>query len=105
MTRALALKINQLARSGDADAQSAYAALSENLAEGISNLFNLFDPQVVLLSGGLIEGYAQFVPALEKQVARLLHFGAKRQPQLRIAQAGRFAGVQGAATLVFESNC
>ena len=102
---ALALKINQLARNGDAAAQSAFAALSEHLAEGISNLFNLFDPQVVFLSGGLIEGYAQFVPDLERQVARLLHFGAKRQPQLRAAQAGRFAGVQGAATLVFESGC
>lgn len=102
---ALALEINQLARNGDPAAQAAYAALGENLAEGIGNLFNLFDPQVVLLSGGLIEGYAQFVPALEKQVASLLHFGAKRQPQLRIAQAGRFAGVQGAATLVFESGC
>jgi glucokinase-like ROK family protein len=102
---ALALKVNQLARNGDPAAQSAYGALAENLAEGIGNLFNLFDPQVVLLSGGLIEGYAQFVPDLEKQLTRLIHFGAKRQPQLGIAQAGRFAGVQGAATLVFESGC
>lgn len=101
----LALKINQLARTGDAAAQSAYAVLAENLAEGISNLFNLFDPQVVLLSGGLIEGYAPFVPDLEKQVTRLLHFGAKRKPQLGIAQAGCFAGIQGAAALVFESGC
>ena len=100
----LALKINHLARSGDAAAQKAYAVMSEFLAEGIANLFNLVDPQAVLLSGGLIEEYTQFVPGVEKQVAKLLHFGTKRQPQVRTAKAGRFAGVQGAAALVFESG-
>ena len=100
----LALKINQLARVGDDAAQGAYAVLAQDLAEGIANLFNLFDPQVVLLSGGLIEGYTQFVPELEKHVAQLLHFGAKRKPQVRVAKAGRFAGVQGAAALVFEAG-
>ncbi len=101
---ALALKINHLARSGDAAAQKAYAVLSEFLAEGIANLFNLVDPQAVLLSGGLIEEYAEFIPCVEKQVAKFLHFGEKRKPQVRAARAGRFAGVQGAAALVFESG-
>jgi glucokinase-like ROK family protein len=101
---ALALKINHLARIGDAAAQKAYAVLSEYLAEGIANLFNLLDPQVVLLSGGLIEDYARFIPDVEEQVAKLLHFGTRRQPRLRAAQAGRFAGLQGAAALVFESS-
>jgi predicted NBD/HSP70 family sugar kinase len=98
------LKINRLAHSGDVPAQKAYAILSEYLAEAIANLFNLVDPQVVLLSGGLIEGLAEFVPDLERQVQAMLHFGAKRQPQVRAAKAGRFAGVQGAAALVFESG-
>lgn len=99
---AQALAINQLARQGDPAAQQAYSALAEDLAEGIANLFNLFDPEAVLLSGGLIEGYAQFVPAVEARVRTLLHFGDKRQPQVRAAQAGRWAGVQGAAALVFD---
>jgi glucokinase-like ROK family protein len=101
---ALALRINQLARQGDAAAQKAYSVLQEYLAEGIANLFNLLDPQAVLLAGGLIENLPQFVPDLEMQVTKLLHFGAKRQPQLHAAKAGRFAGVQGAAALVFESG-
>lgn len=102
---ALALEINRLARNGNAAAQKAYATLSEDLAEGIANLFNLLDPQVVFLSGGLIEGYASFVPELEKQVGKLLHFGSKRKPILRAATTGRLAGVQGAAALIFESGC
>jgi len=98
---AVALKINQLARSGDAAAVAAYDALSSYLAEGIANLFNLFDPEAVLLSGGLIEGFDGFVSGVEARVQQLLHFGDKRKPQIRAAQAGRFAGVQGAASLVF----
>lgn len=99
---ALAFRINQLARSGDSRAMSAYAALTEHLAEGIANLFNLLDPQAVILAGGLIESYDAFVPLLEKRVAMLLDFGERRTPQLYAAVSGRFAGVQGAASLVLR---
>ncbi len=102
---ALALRINQLARGGDPAAQSAYATLTENLAEGIANLFNLFDPQAVFLSGGLIEEYHPFISEVERRVTRLLHFGEKRRPRIRAAATGRLAGVQGSAALVFESIC
>ena len=102
---ALALKINQLARSGEKAAQTAYACLAGYLAEGIADLFNLLDPQAVILSGGLIEGYSSFLPDVEMRVTKLLHYGAKRRPQLRAATSGRFAGVQGAASLVLGSGC
>lgn len=100
---AAALRINHLARSGDAAAQGAYTALADSLAEGIANLFNLFDPEAVLLSGGLIEGYSEFVPSVERRVSERLHFGAKRRPRLAMATTGRLAGVLGAAALLFES--
>lgn len=101
----IALRINQLARSGDAAAQKAYATLAGYLSEAIANLFNLLDPQAVILSGGLIEDYPQFITDVERRVQQLLHFGAKREPQVRPARAGRNAGIQGAAALVFESRC
>jgi glucokinase-like ROK family protein len=96
---ALTLHINQLACSGDAAAQAAYAELAKQLSEGIANLFNLLDPQAVILSGGLIESYSAFVPDLGRRIVKLLHFGEKRKPQIRVATSGRFAGVQGAASL------
>jgi N-acetylmannosamine-6-phosphate 2-epimerase / N-acetylmannosamine kinase len=102
---ALALHINQLARNGDRAAQRAYAYLAENLAEGVANLFNLFDPQAIIVSGGLIEGFGAFAADVQERVTKLLHFGVKRQPQVRSATTGRFAGVQGAASLMFASGC
>jgi N-acetylmannosamine-6-phosphate 2-epimerase / N-acetylmannosamine kinase len=101
---AFALQINRLAAAGDPAAVGAYQALGEYLAEGIANIFNLFDPEAVLISGGLVEGQPQFIARVEERVASLLHFGRKRKPVVKAATAGRFAGVQGAATLVFEAQ-
>jgi len=101
---ALALHINQLASSGCPEAGGAYQALARYLAEGIANIFNLFDPEAVLISGGLIEGQPQFADSVAEQIPSLLHFGAKRRPMVKAASSGRFAGVQGAATLVFEGQ-
>lgn len=101
---AAAMRISQLARDGDSVAQKAYAALAGYLAEGIANLFNALDPQAILLSGGLIDGQTKFVSDVESRVRAILHFGTNRNPQVRAAAAGRFAGVQGAAALVFDGD-
>lgn len=101
---ALALHINQLATSGNADAAGAYEALAGYLAEGIANIFNLFDPEAILISGGLIEGQPEFVARVAAQIPTLIHFGAKRKPLVKAAAAGRYAGVQGAATLLFDNG-
>lgn len=101
---ALALRISQLAIENCSAAVGAYKALGTYLAEGIANIFNLFDPEAVLVSGGLVEGQTQFISSVADHVAGLLHFGYKRQPCVREAKAGRLAGVQGAAALVFEGQ-
>lgn len=100
----MALKISQLALAGDAAAQKAYAALAGYLAEGVANIFNFFDPEVVILSGGLIEGHPNFATQVEAQVASLLHFGLKRKPRVEISSSGLFAGLRGAAASVFEAE-
>jgi hypothetical protein len=43
------IKAGIIDRRGEAGAQRAYDALSGYLAEGIANIFTLFDPQAVLL--------------------------------------------------------
>jgi putative N-acetylmannosamine-6-phosphate epimerase/predicted NBD/HSP70 family sugar kinase len=100
---ALAFEIGRLARAGDSAAVGAYAVLTKYLAEGVANLFNLFDPQVVLISGGLVQGYPALLPELEKQVTGLLHFGVKRAPRIQLAAGGYYAGVQGAGALALSS--
>jgi putative N-acetylmannosamine-6-phosphate epimerase/predicted NBD/HSP70 family sugar kinase len=99
---AVAFEISRLARAGDAAALKAYRVLAGYLAEGIANIFNLLDPQAVLLSGGLVEGHSGFVADVEKRVTKLLHFGEKRAPRVELATGGYCAGVQGAGALLFS---
>jgi len=61
---AVALKISRLAIDGDPTARKAYAALAGYLAEGIANIFNLFDPQAVLLAGALWKVRCTLLPKL-----------------------------------------
>lgn len=101
---AQAHRIGQLALAGDSAAQSAYAALAGYLAEGVANIFNISDPEAVILSGGLIEGQTQFAAHVESRVASLLHFGGKRKPRVLLSSSSLFAGVRGAAASVFEAD-
>ncbi len=97
-------QISQLALDGDQAAMSAYAAVAGYLAEGLANIFNILDPQAVFVSGGLVEGHQEFVADVEERVTKLLHFGRKRLPRIELAAQGRYAGVQGAAAMVFREH-
>lgn len=98
----LAREIATLSVNGDSAARKAYNQLALYLAEGLANVFNLFDPEAVVLSGGLIEGQSEFLSELQERVQSLLHFGAKRPPRLIHTKVGRYAGVHGAAATVFD---
>lgn len=102
-TAALARRISERALVQEAAASAAYAELGGYLAEGIANLFNILDPQAVILSGGLVAGQQRFVQELEERVRGLLHYGTQRQPCVQLAKAGHQAGIQGAAALAFTS--
>ncbi|MEO6922829.1 MAG: ROK family protein, partial [Bryocella sp.] len=97
-----AMQIGQLALAGDAGALAAYSHLAKYLAEGIANMFNILDPQAILISGGLVEGHTHFIAEVEREVTALLHFGDIRKPRIQLSAAGQYAGVQGAAAAIFD---
>lgn len=103
-TASRALEVSRLATAGDAAALAAYDALAGYLAEGVANIFNGIDPDVVVLSGGVVEGHERFAAEVERRTASLLHFGYKRKPRVQLSRAGHYAGVQGAAAAVFEAE-
>jgi predicted NBD/HSP70 family sugar kinase len=99
-----ALKISQLASAGDPCAVEAYSILAGYLGEAAANLFNILDPEIILISGGLVEGHPHFAAQVEDRVTNLIHFGAKRRPRIQMSAAGQFTGLQGAAASVFEAH-
>jgi N-acetylmannosamine-6-phosphate 2-epimerase / N-acetylmannosamine kinase len=98
----LALEVSQLASAGNSTALQAYETLAGYLAEGIANLYNILDPEAVILSGGVVAGQPHFASEVEKRTTGLLHFGARRKPRVQLAMITEYVGLQGAAAAVFE---
>lgn len=94
-------EVTAAARAGDPLAQRVLAATGRYLGVGLVNLANLFNPEVIVLSGGLIQaGDYLLEPArawLESKRLRL-------RPVVEVyqAQLGAHSGVVGAALLCNE---
>jgi len=73
------------------------------VALGLVNLTNLFDPGVIVLSGGLSADPEIFLSPIEHSYARRLFGNELRpRPDLRFAELGPHAGAIGAALLTIE---
>ena len=87
------------ARDGDAGAREAIALLGHRLGVGIANAINTFDPDLVLVGGGVsAAGELLLGPARETAAAFTLT-GVGTLTQIRLARHGADAGVRGAALL------
>lgn len=83
--------------AGEPAAQSALARYEERLARALAHVINLFDPQIIVLGGGLsnIQRLYQHVPALWDQWV----FSDRVDTRLVQARHGDSSGVRGAAWL------
>jgi len=100
----LAWQVSQLADADNPIARQAYFAMAGYLAEGIAGLFNVVDPEAIIVAGGLVEGKPWFAEDVEKRVAQMLHFGTLRRPRVQLAASMNEAGVLGAAVAVFNAQ-
>ncbi|HXE46675.1 MAG TPA: ROK family protein [Conexibacter sp.] len=94
--------ITELAHDGDAAAVDALALIGTNLGIGIASFMNVFNPDVVVIGGGVIAaGELLLGPARAEAVRRGLPTMAQHA-QIVPAQFGTEAGLVGAAALVLE---
>ena len=97
-------EIVEAARRGDADARAHLDRLGRYLGIGISNMVHVFQPEVVVIGGGLSAASDLF---LETAVAEA---GSRALPTLwervivQVAQAGNAAGVIGAGLLALQEH-
>ncbi|HEX7292150.1 MAG TPA: ROK family protein [Conexibacter sp.] len=93
--------ITELAHDGDAAAIEAITLVGVNLGVGIASLMNVFDPDVVVIGGGVIAaGALLLAPARAEAVRRALPT-MSAHAQIVPAQFGTEAGLVGAAALAF----
>ena len=96
--------IVQAALQDDTLAQSLIQEVGRSLASGIITLMHIFDPQLIVIGGGLGQNLDMFMPTIESEVKRraMAHF----QGAVPVAksQLGDDVSLLGAATLVFKED-
>jgi glucokinase len=94
--------VTELAHDGDAAAREAIAFVGRNLGVGIASLLNVFNPDVVVVGGGVLAaGELLLEPARAEVAARVL---PPTRDYVRIVPAtfGAEAGMIGAGALVLD---
>jgi glucokinase len=88
---------------GDELALEVFRRMGVYLGIGIANLINILNPEVIVIGGGVVNGWDLFEKSMHQQVAeRAFPLLAARVKIVR-AECGDDAGLLGAARLAFDS--
>ncbi len=89
-------------QEGDALALEVFKSVGTYLGVGIANLVNLLNPEIIVIGGGVVNGWNLFAGYMQQEVAkrafRSLAVGVRITP----AECGDNAGLLGAARLAFD---
>ncbi len=70
-----------------------------NLSEGLINFINIFDPEIIVLGGGVSGRGDKLINSIRKEVENGMYAGAKLKCELKISELGNDAGLIGAGIL------
>src|SRR5215208_3829344 len=97
-----AVKVYEAGIKGDELALSVFRRLGMYLGIGLANLMNLIDPQIIVLTGGAVNGWDLFAPEMYRQVGERAFRATAQQVKIARAECGDNAGLLGAARLAFS---
>lgn len=97
-------RVAAAAREGDVIALRAISDLARWLGEGLAVVADIYDPEVIVIGGGVSESAPLFLDEAREHYAQLVT-GAGYRPlaRIRTAQLGGEAGIVGAAALAREA--
>jgi glucokinase len=92
--------VTAAAQEGDETAIAAFGEIGRWLGEGLADLVQILDPQVLVIGGGVVEaGDLLIAPARDMLIQTLAQRGRLPVAEVRAARLGNMAGVVGAADL------
>ena len=94
-----AVKVYEAGRNGDELALAVFKRFGMYLGIGLANLINLIDPQIIVISGGAVNGWDLFAPEMYRQVEERAFRTTAQQVKIARAECGDNAGLLGAARL------
>jgi len=95
--------LRKLAREGNPAAKAIYALAGEMLGRGIANLINVFDPQMIILTGEGVKARDLFVEAMFEAVHSHTMPGMGLDTTVHIDELEDLAWARGAAGLVLRA--
>jgi glucokinase len=97
------LLLVELASAGPGDARDVLDHIGHHLGVGISDLVNVFNPEVVVVGGGFAEAGELLLEPARRVVAERTLLPAREVVAIVEAELGRDAGLVGAALVAFDA--
>ncbi len=95
-------RVTELAHDGDERARGVVAAMGTKLGVGIANLVNAFNPEIVVVGGGLIALGDLLLEPARAEVARRALSPSRDTARIVRARFGAESGMLGAAALALD---
>jgi len=88
-------------REGDELALMVFKRFGTYLGIGLANLINIVDPEIIVIAGGVVNGWELFARDMQQEVNERAVRSTAKQVKIAAAQCGDNAGLLGAARLAF----
>lgn len=95
-------KVYDAGQKGDELALAVFKRFGMYLGIGLANLINLIDPQIIVITGGVVNGWALFAGEMYRQVEERAFRTTAQQVKIAKAECGDNAGLLGAARLALQ---
>ena len=97
-----AKKVYEAGLQGDVLALEVLKKMGTCLGIGMANLINLLNPEIIVIAGGVVNGWALFEKEMRQQVAERAFPSLLERVKIVPAECGDNAGLLGAARLAFD---
>ncbi|MEB9843156.1 ROK family protein [Bacillus cereus] len=88
--------IFELYDKGDREVAQAVGIFFKHLAIGISNLAYIFNPETIIIGGGITDRGNEFLKEVKEEVSKYLNQEIYNNCEIELAQNGNYAGMIGA---------
>ena len=102
MKELTAEEVYEAGRDGDERALSVFKRFGMYLGIGLANLMNLIDPQIIVITGGAVNGWDLFANEMYRQVGERAFRATAQQVKIARAECGDNAGLLGAARIALQ---
>jgi glucokinase len=98
-----ARRVYEAGLAGDDLAIAVFEKVGKYLGVAVANLINLMNPEIIVIGGGVVNGWPLFEEPMRKQIAARAFKAQLGKVKVVPAECGDNAGLLGAARLAFDS--